>query len=119
MGAGIIAAVVLLAAIVFGIGHESQFVFKPEDMHRIAKSAIQENAKASDPQVRNSAGWGGQGYRRAGSKLMRDCTQAIVDSVVKKLHEEFPDHVVKDPEWLFNNAGGAMGAMLVCLAALF
>lgn len=36
-GFTLLALLALLAAIVFGIGHESQFVFSPEEMSRIAR----------------------------------------------------------------------------------
>ena len=47
----IVASAVVLAAAFFGIGHESQYVFTPEAMHRIAKQALSENP-GNDPEVR-------------------------------------------------------------------
>ena len=86
----VVATLVVVAAAVIGIGHESQFVFDPETMHRVAKQAIADNP-ANDP-------------------------QGIVDSVRSLLKKEYPDYIVDDSEWLFNNAGGAMGAMVVSSA---
>ena len=86
----VVATLVVVAAAVIGIGHESQFVFDPETMHRVAKQAIADNP-ANDP-------------------------QGIVDSVRSLLKKESPDYIVDDSEWLFNNAGGAMGAMVVSSA---
>mmetsp|Transcript_666 Transcript_666/g.2539 ORF Transcript_666/g.2539 Transcript_666/m.2539 type:complete len:215 (+) Transcript_666:242-886(+) len=88
----VVATLVVVAAAVIGIGHESQFVFDPETMHRVAKQAIADNP-ANDP-------------------------QGIVDSVRSLLKKEYPDDIVDDSEWLFNNAGGAMGAMVVLHASL-
>ena len=82
----------VLVAVVLGIGHESQFVFSPEDMHKIAQEALKQ-ANHNDP-------------------------QDIIDRVVAGLSEKYPKYIVKEPEWLFNNAGGAMGAMLVLHCSL-
>ena len=46
----ILATLVVIAAAVLGIGHESQYVFDPETMHKVAKQALSEN-KVDDPQV--------------------------------------------------------------------
>ena len=73
----VVATLVVVAAAVIGIGHESQFVFDPETMHRVAKQAIADNP-ANDP-------------------------QGIVDSVRSLLKKEYPDDIVDDLEWLFNN----------------
>ena len=44
------AAIVLVTAAILGIGHESQYVFAPEAMHKIANQALSENP-GNDPQV--------------------------------------------------------------------
>ena len=44
-------------------------------------------------------------------------TQAIVDFIVGELKEKHPEHVNLDQEWVFNNAGGAMGAMYIIHAS--
>ena len=64
-------------------------VFDPETLQQIAQSAIEENK--ADP----------------------DNATSLVDIVVDKLRAEYGKHIVEHPEWMFNNAGGAMGAMLV------
>ena len=46
----LLASLVVIAAVVLGIGHESQYVFDPETMHKVAKQALSEN-KADDAQV--------------------------------------------------------------------
>lgn len=45
-------------------------------------------------------------------------TQAMVDYIVSELKEKHPSHVNLDQEWVFNNAGGAMGAMYIIHASM-
>ncbi|RYP24474.1 hypothetical protein DL765_000494 [Monosporascus sp. GIB2] len=49
-------------------------------------------------------------------------TAAIVNYIVAELHEKYPNHVNPkhdDPEeWMFNNAGGAMGGMYLIHASI-
>jgi C-8 sterol isomerase len=45
-------------------------------------------------------------------------TAAVVEYIVAHLATNHPDHVNLDEEWIFNNAGGAMGAMYVIHASL-
>jgi len=40
-------------------------------------------------------------------------TSSIFQSVADQLAQRYPGHVETDQEWVFNNAGGAMGAMWV------
>lgn len=42
----------------------------------------------------------------------------IVHSIVKDLHGRYPRHIDPAPRWIFNNAGGAMGAMCVLHVSL-
>lgn len=44
-------------------------------------------------------------------------TQAIVHYITKELHGLHPNHVNLDEEYIFNNAGGAMGAMYIIHAS--
>ena len=44
-------------------------------------------------------------------------TQAMVNFIVAELQEKHPNHVNLDQEWIFNNAGGAMGAMYIIHAS--
>lgn len=46
-------------------------------------------------------------------------TQAMVDFIVGELKEKHPAHVNLDQEWVFNNAGGAMGAMYIIHASMY
>ncbi|SPO00657.1 probable C-8 sterol isomerase [Cephalotrichum gorgonifer] len=45
-------------------------------------------------------------------------TGAIVDFIVAELKEKYPANVNLDQEWVFNNAGGAMGAMYIIHASV-
>jgi C-8 sterol isomerase len=42
----------------------------------------------------------------------------VVESVVSQLRARYPEWIIEKPEWVFNNAGGAMGSMLVLHASL-
>src|SRR5262245_30725349 len=48
-------------------------------------------------------------------QLARDCIGGPIESVFENLHarllERYPGHIDPNPPWMFNNAGGAMGAM--------
>ncbi|KAH7089151.1 C-8 sterol isomerase [Paraphoma chrysanthemicola] len=45
-------------------------------------------------------------------------TAAVVSQLVSELSATHPKHVNLDEEWVFNNAGGAMGAMYIIHASL-
>jgi C-8 sterol isomerase len=45
-------------------------------------------------------------------------TRAVVNYIVSELEEKTPGtHINHDEEWVFNNAGGAMGAMYIIHAS--
>jgi C-8 sterol isomerase len=44
-------------------------------------------------------------------------TGGIADFIVAELYEKYPSYVNLDREWVFNNAGGAMGAMFLIHAS--
>jgi C-8 sterol isomerase len=47
-------------------------------------------------------------------------TRAMVDYIVAELDQKIPgNHLNKNEEWIFNNAGGAMGAMYIIHASKF
>eukprot|EP00667_Euglena_gracilis_P020187 EG_transcript_21796 len=90
------AALVALVAFLLGVGRESQYVFTPELMQRVATAAVE--------------------HRRATNGTV----ESLVAHVVRLLQEDpkAGRYVNQQPEWVFNNAGGAMGAMLVLHASL-
>ncbi|RDA88359.1 hypothetical protein CP532_5606 [Ophiocordyceps camponoti-leonardi (nom. inval.)] len=45
-------------------------------------------------------------------------SRAVVEAVVGDLAARYPDLVSRQGEWVFNNAGGAMGAMMVLHASI-
>ena len=73
-----VAAAALIVALFAGVGHESQYVFKPEVMQKIAQEAIAEGGSED----------------------------AIVAAVVKRLHASYPGRVGQNPPlhvfWFFN-----------------
>lgn len=85
----LVAVVAVLTGLSLHLATNTRFVFQPEVMQRIAQEAI--NATASDP----------------------DNVERLTQLVVQKLRAQYGSHVLAEPEWMFNNAGGAMGAMLV------
>mmetsp|Transcript_4624 Transcript_4624/g.7852 ORF Transcript_4624/g.7852 Transcript_4624/m.7852 type:complete len:215 (+) Transcript_4624:161-805(+) len=90
-GKGAFLAAFLAVAMYAGIGHDSQYVFSAEKMQQIARESIAESKGNVDE---------------------------MLPLVVKKLATEYPDFIIPEPQWLFNNAGGAMGSMLVLHCSL-
>ncbi len=45
-------------------------------------------------------------------------TKQLFTQVINDLSDAHPGHIERNPEWIFNNAGGAMGAMMVLHASL-
>lgn len=46
-------------------------------------------------------------------------TRAVVQYIVDELNEKVPAHVNMEEDWVFNNAGGAMGGMYIIHASMF
>ncbi|RCI08123.1 hypothetical protein L249_6294 [Ophiocordyceps polyrhachis-furcata BCC 54312] len=55
---------------------------------------------------------------RRGVATYGNDSRSLVDSVVNDLALRYPDLVSRRGEWVFNNAGGAMGAMMVLHASI-
>ncbi|KAF9739545.1 Squalene epoxidase [Paraphaeosphaeria minitans] len=70
---------------------ENFYVFDPTELHILSKSAIA--AHGND-------------------------TRAVVDYIVEHLAKTHPSHVNVQEEWVFNNAGGCMGAMTIIHASI-
>ncbi len=67
------------------------YIFDQHVLHRVATEAIAQN------------------YTK---------TEQLISHIVSGLDKEYPGHINKVQEWLFNNAGGAMGAMYLIHASL-
>jgi len=63
-------------------------VFEPDDLHEIAKLGV---GKPNDE---------------------------AFETIIETLEERYPDHVRPTRRWIFNNAGGAMGALMLLHASL-
>ncbi|KAF3025829.1 hypothetical protein G7054_g12344 [Neopestalotiopsis clavispora] len=70
---------------------ESFYIFDKEHLHDLAKRGIA--AHGND-------------------------TRSIVSYITTELHEKYPNNVNLDVEYIFNNAGGAMGAMYIIHASI-
>ena len=71
---------------------ENFYIFNPAQLHKIALSAIDQHGNN---------------------------TQAIVSSIISELSaiDSVKPHLNFEQEWIFNNAGGAMGAMYIIHAS--
>jgi len=91
-------AAVLVVAIIFGAKQaepsylDSLYIFDPKQLHDLSLKAIDQHGND---------------------------TRAIVDSIVGDLSADpkLANHVNLQEEWIFNNAGGAMGAMYIIHAS--
>lgn len=88
--------VVALSFVLYvSVGHQHQYVFDEKELQSIAQKAINEHPNDVD---------------------------ALVRAVVDKVNATYYKHIIQAPydqrEWIFNNAGGAMGAMIVLHASL-
>jgi C-8 sterol isomerase len=54
--------------------------------------------------------------------IARECIGGSIESTFEMLHaallQRYPQHVNPNPPWMFNNAGGAMGAMCLLHASI-
>lgn len=70
---------------------EKFYIFTPSELHQMSLDAIA--AHGND-------------------------TRSVVEQIVSELAAAHPRHVNLDEEWIFNNAGGAMGAMYIIHASI-
>jgi C-8 sterol isomerase len=88
-----LSAVAAALAVLYAVSSNHTYVFDKVELQQIARDAIR---------VHNSS-------------------HAIVKAVVTELQRRHPKHVAQGDydslEWLFNNAGGAMGSMTVLHAS--
>lgn len=85
----------LLSALIYYVDShlEDFYIFTPPQLHDLSLRAI--DAHGND-------------------------TRAVVAYIVGELSEKLPGGYVNlDEEWIFNNAGGAMGAMYIIHASMF
>ena len=85
-GPAVAIAVAVIAALIAVPLNFPRHVFTPEGMAEISSVAIASSG---------------------GNKTL------IVEKVVELARKKYPGWILEKPEWVFNNAGGAMGAMLV------
>jgi len=73
----------LVAYTIFDSIKHHFYAFDPETLQKIAKSVIKKNLT----------------------------TEVMVETLVKELDKQYPGRISTQPDWIFNNAGGAMGAL--------
>lgn len=72
---------------------ESFYIFSPDHLHNLAQRAISEHGNE---------------------------TRAVVKYIVGELHQSSAGNYINlEEDWMFNNAGGAMGAMYIIHASEF
>ncbi|KAH7318570.1 ERG2/sigma1 receptor-like protein [Stachybotrys elegans] len=83
----------LLSAVVYTVEQnlESFYVFQTDHLHDLAKRGIAQHGNN---------------------------TRGIVEYIVTELSDKVPGHINLEEDWVFNNAGGAMGAMYIIHASV-
>lgn len=74
----------------FGETEAMGYIFEPGILQQVAKDVISKNLPIED----------------------------LVTTIVTELGKRYPNHINTSPAWVFNNAGGAMGAMCFLHASL-
>ncbi|PHH81906.1 hypothetical protein CDD82_7597 [Ophiocordyceps australis] len=59
-----------------------------------------------------------QGLSRRAIEAHGNNTREIVRYIVAELDDKLPAHINREEQWVFNNAGGAMGAMYIIHASI-
>jgi C-8 sterol isomerase len=87
-------AVALLSALYYFLDShlDAFYIFQPDQLHELSLRALE--AHGND-------------------------TTAVVKYIVDDLNKVSAKHINLDEEWVFNNAGGAMGAMYIIHASTF
>ncbi|KAI1502576.1 C-8 sterol isomerase [Biscogniauxia marginata] len=88
---GVIIGVLMPIVYLLDRSLESFYIFKLHELHDLAKRSVK--AHGND-------------------------TNAMVEYIASELHAKYPNNVNLEQEWLFNNAGGAMGGMYVIHASI-
>jgi len=83
----------LLSSVIYLVEQnlESFYIFETDHLHDLAKRGIEKHGNN---------------------------TRGVVEYIVAELSERNPAHVNLDEDWVFNNAGGAMGAMYIIHASV-
>lgn len=83
----------LLSAVVYFVEQNAErfYIFDTDHLHDLAKRGIAKHG---------------------------DDTRGIVEYIVAELSERSPAHINVEEDWVFNNAGGAMGAMYIIHASI-
>ncbi|KAL6078419.1 C-8 sterol isomerase [Balamuthia mandrillaris] len=93
--------VLLFAALIAFVDLSPYYVFQPNVLHQVAKEVLQEVHQLSN----NTS---------ADAPLI----EKMVPLLVEKLSQRYPNHINKEQEWVFNNAGGAMGVLYILHASI-
>lgn len=105
-------AVLVTAMVIYWKRKERDYTFSPEIMHEISKQAIAEGREES---LKFSSTNDNVGVDVDGDMMRLNLT---IESVVRRLRQRYPGRVLPNAQWMFNNAGGAMGSMLVLHCSL-
>lgn len=105
-------AVLITAIVFYGKRNGRDYIFSPEIMHEISKQAIAESLEKS---IKLSSQKNDSDVDVDGHMIQLNLT---IESVVTRLNQRYPGKILPNPQWMFNNAGGAMGSMLVLHCSL-
>ena len=91
LGLGLVLGVLTTLMYTLDSSLDKFYIFSPPELHALSREAIAQHGND---------------------------TAAVVQHIVTALAAAHPDHVNLDEEWVFNNAGGAMGAMYIIHASV-
>lgn len=108
----ILSIIIACLAITIGILDSMKtrfYIFDPEQLHTLAKQALIENGHLN---VTN-------GKLTPIAQESPNSLRPVIDYIVAELRKKVDNRYLTDKEeWIFNNAGGAMGAMFIIHASL-